>query len=272
MGAQGNGNQVLSGEHSIERLLASDFDETMAVTSEPAPNGMTVALAYEHAVQKVLGYNALEIYRTQGGLLNRSPVEVTAQLLPVTADDITVQQRSEDLVEAKLEVLSSQVGELLPDGGRWPRPVAGFVNTWNAVSEQPNITTGVTSSGHQPLIERFCDVQEVARPDIMVTDDDMRPLLTHLPTELCVKPGRLIIDLLQHRWLKHLELPVSHETLTFSRNYIVGVGDDGHYKDSRLADNAGIEFVKIDPEDPVPGWQAVGKLLVPHLYEEVASA
>jgi hypothetical protein len=256
-------------EFAQRELSANDFDGTIAITSEPAPNGMTVALAYEAAVQRVLGTNALSEYQAGGGLRNRAPSEVIIELAP-TLETEAVRRKTEDLVSAKLSVLSDQVGQRLPDGAFWPRPTEGFTDFWTKITAHPQMDTAIVSSGHQAFIERFYEVQDLPGPDLMVTDDDMRPLMEYLAPELCVKPGRLLLDIVHGRWLALHDIEPTYENLKTSRERIIYAGDDPN-KDGGLADNAGVRFMHIDPDDSLIRWFALGEVL-PFVGAEVSHA
>lgn len=245
-----------------EQLLASDFDGTTHLTSEPAPNGMTVQKAYEQGIEQVFGSDALERYKYEGGLRNRAPFEITKQLLPDV--DIDGQRvKTEDLIAAKLAVLLDQVGMRI-DETFWPRLNDGFKDLWVPASAERAITTGIISSGHEDFIRKAYEVHDLAPPDLFVTDDHMRPLLEHLPAEMCVKPSRLLLDTLHSQWLERrgiLGVKIN-DPLEFQagRGQIVYAGDDVA-KDRNLAANAGVRFVHINPENPVVGFHRLGKAL-----------
>lgn len=245
-----------------ERLFAHDFDGTSHLTGEPAPNGMTVPFAYEHAVEKVLGDDALGWYREEGGLRNRAPFEVVQQLLP-EADTDTQRQKTEDLIEAKLSVLLNQVGMRIDDTF-WPRLNPGFRRLWMPASAEPTITTGTVSSGHEKFIRRAFDVHDLEAPDVFVTDDDMRPLLALLPSELCVKPSRLLLDLVHAKWLARsgnaAEVMDDLEALQTSRERILYAGDD-YKKDRMLAKNAGVRFIHIEAARPEAAFEHIARVL-----------
>jgi len=233
------------------KLIATDFDNTYALTSQPAPNGMTVERAYEKAVEEVFGLPELEIYKQEGGLHNRAPSEIVAQLSDDTEDG-KFSQRTEDLVQIKLTHLYKQVGQKLPNGEFWPRIVPGFKGMWETVSADPKVDTGVVSSGHRLFIEKFHDVHDLELPDHMVTDDDMRPLLATFPREMCVKPSSILLDWIHAEWLKKYNMRDSY-FLTEDHDRIVYAGDDP-VKDGKLAENYGVEFVHVDPAKPQEAW------------------
>ena len=252
-----------------ESLLASDFDNTVALTSEPLPGGKTVEEAYETAIYQVLGRDALGRYLKSGGLRNRAPGEIVAELSP----NLSVQlrpQRTEDLVEAKMAILLPQFGQHLPDGRLWPSTVDGMPEVWSLLSGASGVSTAIITSGHSAAIDRFFDVHELPQPDIAVTDDDMRPLTEILPGSMFVKPSRLLIDWVHQQWLERFELGSlvnqDAESYWWSRERITYVGDDIK-KDGQMAKNAGVEFVHVPSDNSNQAWQNIGHLLVPEAFE-----
>jgi hypothetical protein len=245
------------------QLYTTDFDITYALTSEPAPNGMTVALAYEKGVESLFGEFALARFR-RDGLSNRAPAEIVMSVDPHSNAEA---QRSkvEDLVQIKLDLITPQVGQRQPDGTMWPRLREGFRDLWLPVSDSKYVDTGVISSGHDEFILRFHEVHELPEPDILLTDDYMRPLLAHLPAELCMKPSRLLMDIVHHKWLQLRNVPLVHEAMEVSRGRIVYSGDDNN-KDERTARDAGVRYVHIDPNNPHPGFSRLGRILLPRTF------
>jgi hypothetical protein len=250
-------------------LLASDFDNTVALTSELLPGGRTVEEAYEHAIYQVFGQSALRMYSQGGGLRNRSPLEVVAELSPQITGHLR-QQKTEDLVGAKMAILLPQFGQRLPDGRLWPPPVEGMPGVWSRLSVVGEVTTAIITSGHDAAVERFFDIHELPQPDITVTDDDMRPLAEKLPSHQCVKPSRLLIDCAHHKWLEILELESladqDHVAYLLSRERLTYVGDDRR-KDGRMAIDAGVDFVHIPKDNPAPAWRHIGHLIAPAVFE-----
>lgn len=65
-------------------LFSSDFDNTQALTFEGGPGIITVEQAYDDAILKIFGPNAVAFYRKQGGHLNRTPAEIAESVIPYT--------------------------------------------------------------------------------------------------------------------------------------------------------------------------------------------
>lgn len=242
----------------LPRLLASDFDGTIALTHEPAPNGMTVPLAYELAVARVFGCGALSQYQAEGGLDNRAPLEIVRQLAP-DADALRLHQKTEDLVEVKLSHLLREVGNRTTDGEVWPRPTTGFAAFWRDIAGDSSIDSAIVSSGHQAFIEKFFEVHELPQPDIAVTDDDMRPLVSTYKPEHLVKPSPFLLHLAHVRSsARRRELGLVPPVIARSR--VIYAGDDP-IKDGLLAANSGARFVHISAEAPAAGWKQARELL-----------
>jgi hypothetical protein len=247
------------------KLFATDFDGTYALTQEPGPNGMNVARAYDLAVEQLFGFDGLQKYTASGGLRNRAPSEVINQLAP-DLDNDQLQQKTEDLIDTKLFHLLSQVGQRLPEGDIWPRLAPGFSSIWQNICVATNINTAVISSGHTEFIRRFHEVHELSEPDIMVTDDDMRPLSAQLPPQECVKPSKLLLNIAFTTWINEQGLGLMDiQEIVEAYNGVIYVGDDPN-KDGRLAENFGAPFVHINPADYPVSWQKVGELLLPETY------
>ncbi len=251
-------------------LAAHDYDGTIALTSEPAPNGMTVDLAYEAAVEHVFSdhSDAVALYHASGGMNNRAPTEIVSQLLRelgIEQDAAAIQSRSEDLVAAKLGHLKSQVGERLPDGAHWPRFTDGFESYWQYLGQKGSITSAILSSGHEAFIRSTFDIHDLAPPDLFVTDDDMRPLTTLLPRKLTEKPSPLLMQLLHERWIDATQAASDHDPydsglFAAAARRTVYMGDSIK-KDGELAHNSGVLFVHIRPQESLCGWQEAARAL-----------
>ena len=231
-------------------LLAADSDNTIALTSEPAPNGMNVELAYQEAIGKVLGHVALEEYNRTNGLNNRAPGEVVQQLWP-NFDPGASAQTAADLVDAKLELLLPQIGRRLTDGELWPRPVEGFVAAWHRFDEMLTVgmavTRAVVSSGHDAFIERFFEVQGLNSPDIVVTDDTLRREVSFYDYAQYVKPSPRLMELVHSKWLRWHGLEFSDLSagdVDAMRKRTLYIGDD-RKKDDKLAEAANVRFIRI---------------------------
>lgn len=238
-----------------QRLLACDFDNTIAQTGERAPGILTVEDAYIRAVGRVFGCSALGQYQMNGGLNNRAPGEITLQLAPFLSP-FESRQRTEDLIAAKLAVLSAQVGTRLPDSGFWPRPVPGFSGAWQiATRDNSQIDTAVISSGHDDFIGRCFAMYNLEKPSIMVTDDLIRETMASEEYPLLVKPSPRLMDITHTLWAQRF----SNATNLAERTLYVG--DDIH-KDGELAAASGVSFVHIKQGAEMRSWQKVTQWLV----------
>jgi hypothetical protein len=246
-----------------EKLFATDFDGTYALTQELAPNGMNVTKAYDAAVLALFGEQGFSRYTSLGGLQNRAPSEVVSELLP-GLDEEVLHQRTEDLVQIKLSFLSKQIGQKLHDGEIWPRLAPGFKDVWDKISQASTMSTAVISSGHTDFIKRFHEVHELTEADILLTDDDMRPLAASVPAEVCVKPSRLLLDSVFIGWLGMRGLGLDDWPLELRKlpSTVTYTGDDAN-KDGNLARNFGAGFIHIDTSDYASSWKQTGKLVIP---------
>jgi phosphoglycolate phosphatase-like HAD superfamily hydrolase len=245
------------------RTWLFDFDNTAFLTFDPPPGGIGVTQAYELAIDEVLGSRALTEYRRQGGLRNRAPSEVVQELQPRRSLD-TIAPLAERLVQAKLSHLVHQIGQPV-GGGFWPLPCNGFVPFWHWLFAQ-NIRTGVISSGHTAFIEQVFQLHGLERPDVIVSDDDVRGRRNVRPQWL-QKPGTFMVTLARRRLA--LEYGESRDSLARDKPGIIYFGDDA-VKDGQLARAAGIRFGHFKPgceEEAVeeefcfPSWSCVPGLV-----------
>jgi hypothetical protein len=247
------------------RLLAVDFDNTVALTSERGPHDMNVEKAYDLAVGSVMGAEALALYHARGGLKNRAPGQVVADLLPEDTLPELISEQTEALVKAKQSHTLKQVGAKLPDGTRWPRPTPGFIKLWLPAHDEDLLQTTILSSGHDPFIQKFFDVQDLPQPDDMLTDDYMRRIAETRDPEECVKPSPLLIQIIHDRWIARCtERALTDNKYSpnkATRQQIVSAGDDPQ-KDGQLAINGGVRFVHIEMPHTEKGWHEVGGLVL----------
>lgn len=248
-------------------LLGTDFDGAYALTQEAAPNGMNVERAYEFAIERLFGSEALDRYVESGGLYSRAPGEIVVQLAP-ELEGQALRARTEDLIHIKLSVLENQIGKRFNDdtGDFWPRIAPGFKPVWEQISVASGISTAVISSGHSGFIRRFHEVHGIEQPDIMVTDDDMRPLSRTHPVEQIVKPSPLILQKAYLDWLWLRGFGMSNlKSDTKGYENVIYVGDDA-VKDGRLAENFHVDFILIDRDNYPASWRKVGELLLPEVF------
>jgi hypothetical protein len=246
-------------EFQDRRLFLTDFDNTYALTNQPAPNGINVQTAYELAIERIFGLEGLDQYIAVGGLNNRTPGEIVDQLAPDLDQDAR-QTKTDDLVEEKLSHLLDQVGRrLTEDGAFWPRLSRNFRQLWMQMVDSPSLSTGVVTSGHRAFVDKFHDIHALAKPEFMLTDDEMRPMSSTRPIEQCVKPSRLLLEIIHKQWLAKYDEPESSRVA--SKPQLVYAGDD-IVKDGKLAENYGVLFRRIDAlRTPEHSWHLVADAL-----------
>lgn len=244
----------------LSRLLALDFDNTIALTEESGPSGMTVSKAYEQAFSLVGGPAMVELFINMGGHGNNAPAEIVSGLVSEDSPSELRQEITERIVEAKLNVLLDQVGQGLEDGSPWPRLTPGFADFWqrpgSTNSESP-IHTAIISSGHETFIRKTFDVHKLRQPDILVSDDDIRPLEHSRGHSRLFKPGTYPFALAHRRWLELYGLTggnYNHSAATEAKKRVLYVGDD-LVKDGGLAKNSGIRFIHLDKGQAAACWR-----------------
>lgn len=238
------------------RLLATDFDGTIALTFDQSPEGIGVHEAYDYAVKLMFGANALQRYVANGGLKNRAPISVVREM----AQDATQQELldlTEQLVATKLAVLFDQLGKRYADGSVWPRPTDGYMSFLEQIdqarSEGLLIDDLVITSGHEPFIRDTYELWGLRPPDHIVGEDTIRSLELDVPIEQVVKPSALLMDIARGVWRGHFGLDPQVDSGLDEQGRIVYVGDDRD-KDGLLASNSGVAFVHLDRERAADGW------------------
>jgi len=253
------------------RVGIFDYDNTVAGTFMKHQGIVSVTEAYDLAVKAVMGEHAFNFYRDQGGLRNRSPRQVIAELLGYFDSRSLTGKRRDDLrryldknrgwleehsdykfpediqedniepvatellICHKLSLMADQVGTKLEDGSRWPSPIGGFTHFWpNFVSEQ-DLKTLIVSSGHRLFIDRWFELYDLSPPDAQVTSDETRRLNSPVdkPDPHILRMGFKILGF----------TPKSQDMAMF--------GDDP-VKDGEMADVAACRFVLIDPHGKHP--------------------
>ena len=246
-------------EHSFDstRLWVSDFDGTQAATFEPAPTGIGVSEAYEMSIHDLYGEASLEKFIMQGGHNNRTPAEIVLGVRPGLGPD-ELDTETERLVSTKLDILLAQVGLKMPDGELWPRPVPGFLDTWNAVQEVRlqgrRIDTAGISAGHQEFILRTFELWDVPSPDMLVTEETVRSLRLSIPPEETAKPRPFQMQLVEMQWMARHAILRTLGSRDWNR--IIYTGDDLS-KDGGLAKNSHVRFFYIDPDGQEESWAEV---------------
>ncbi|MBU2632371.1 hypothetical protein KKG52_01525 [Patescibacteria group bacterium] len=258
-------------------LFAFDFDGTIARTFEPSPSNLDVREAYRRGIRSVFGEKGAETYKKIGGLKNNAPTELVQRMLDADTNGrlrehalsllgkglIFIEDPLKDITELliaeKLACLESEIGKEMPDGSIWPKQCEGFSKFWGALQglkqEGIDITTGIVSSGHTDIIKRVFGLYELTEPDIIVSEDEIRPRRHPIEISRRAKPGQLQMALLHKEWLELKSggtrvIGLSQKALS-TRDNIVYFGDDP-YKDGKLAEGARVTFGLLSPNGNVP--------------------
>lgn len=242
------------------RLVAADFDGTIAYTFEPSPAGVDVKSATGHAIRVVLGDGAFSSYQEKGGLRNRAPYEVVAELRPDlgTEGQLALTRK---LSREKLSILLGEIGSRFPTGEVWPRPVPGYLDFFEAFRSQGQSARTdhvILSSGHQAFIRKAFRVWGIDYPVPLVSEETSRALARtrRVAPEDMLKPAKGLMDSVLWAWMRRNGEPDNADTLDFARQHTLMVGDD-LVKDGGLAHNSGTSFIHIDPLSPTGSWSDV---------------
>lgn len=241
---------------SIARLAAADFDNTIALTSEPSPAGIGVIEAYELAIGTVFDSDQLAIYKKNGGLRNRAPLEVVSELMP-DAYVTEIKTKEHELNKTKLDVLLGEIGTRFANGQLWPRPVPGYLEfrerLHDSRDEGIRVDDAVISSGHESFIKRTFDVWTVSYPTHIVAVET----LDRLGRGHAVKPSSELMDVTRGFWRVGYGLPFWQEASTEELDRIIYTGDDP-VKDGGLAANSGVSFIHMsDIHSSRERWQSM---------------
>jgi hypothetical protein len=238
----------------MERLLALDFDGTVALTSE-ADTELSIRDvngAYSVAIGEVLGSQAAIAFDLAGGHNHRTPAEIAADLMPAERG-LNVEEAAQLITDIKMNVLLDQVGRPLADGALWPRLTDGFDDMWTTICSQRHIATAVISAGHVDFIAKTFEVHNLVAPDDIVTDEVVVDAgFGFLPPQKRAKPDSLIMALTFGRWRQGLTLP----TYMVTRDDVLYVGDDP-VKDGGLARNSDVMFEPLVPGRSRDTWRKV---------------
>ncbi len=243
------------GEATTEqRLLQLDFDGTVAHTNVQHEGIISVAEAYELAVDEIFGLQALEHYLETGGLRNDAPGEVVLRVAPdLDSDPDELLTKTNELVAAKVGILVAQVSM------HWPEPVEGFPVVWLAAYNRPMTTRAIISSGHTDFMNRVFDVWGLPHADITVSDDEVRTAETDVPYKNRMKPNPFALEWAMRLWEEgHIKDCTLDDLLQLG--HVVYAGDDP-IKDGQMAIRAMVPFVHIDPQDSLPGYRTVDRML-----------
>lgn len=234
------------------RLLAKDFDGTVALTFEKSPAGMDVHEAYNQAIDEVFGPDAVDTYHAGGGLKNRAPIEVVQSLVP-DAPGADLNRLVAKLTDSKLAILMGEIGTRFDDGSVWPRPTNGYLELLEELTGAKNngvlIDSLILSSGHEPFIRNTYDAWGVDQPDYVVAQERLH----HLGLASFVKPSTKAMDAALLTWAEDYNTDTSSPGL---RDRVVYVGDDDE-KDGEMARQSGIDFFLISPESAGKVWPKV---------------
>lgn len=135
----------------------------------------------------------------------------------------------EMLVRLKLELLMDEVGP------SWPLPFAGALEFLEDLRERDK-TLAIISSGHDAFIRRCFGEWGARCPEIVLSDDDLRPLPD--PIEKKTKPNGLLIQ--------YVIMMANMRGRKMTARDLVYFGDDID-KDGRLAANALVPFGHFCP-------------------------
>lgn len=159
----------------IRHLLLSDFDGTIAQTSEPSPKRVTVESSYLYAVHRVFGPTGVMIYEDLGGIMHREPGEMVGLMLD-HASNRGMQMDNNGYGSDVLtrEFVDAKLSQLLPEISEdWPKLFPGFKDMLGRLSGL-GIELGIISNGHDQFIQRVFEINGLDTPKIMVTSDTLR--------------------------------------------------------------------------------------------------
>jgi hypothetical protein len=274
-----------------EYLFAYDFDLTAYDTFEENPGIYDVPTAVNLTTHDMFGELGLAALIRQGGLKNRASGELVHDLLhdpeanqqallsvalgfmtdakdqldevvptgkgaAVPFGEVVDQEEIAEIwARQKLNYMMGQIGVLLEDGQKWPRPTKGFVDHWNFGTQLRkdghNITRAVVSSGHEQFIQKSFAKHELEMPDIIVSEDDIRGQ-AELKNRAVVKPEIFPLGLAARRWRNLSGIPGADMGRYLIREHsdrIVYFGDDP-LKDGLMAEKAGVLFGNFDSKMP----------------------
>ena len=241
---------------SSARLTAADFDNTIALTAEPSPAGVGVNEAYELAIDTVFDSDQLSIYRQNGGLRNRAPLEVVSELMP-DAYATEIKTKEHELNKAKLDVLLGEIGTRFANGQLWPRPVPGYLEfrerLHDSRDEGIRVDDAVISSGHESFIKKTFDVWAISYPTHIVAVET----LDRVGRGYAVKPSSEVMDVTRGFWRIGYGLPFWQDASAEELSRIIYTGDDP-VKDGGLAANSGVSFIHMpDVHSSRERWHSV---------------
>lgn len=276
-------------------LIASDFDGTLFDTSKPSPSGMTVERAYIQSLDDLFGIGVGNRFFSANGFHGESPSQIVQNVLNMRDQSLVnnakqihqnhngnfprIIPESQDgivnwdnenphtaltsmLVIKKLGYLLQEIGTRDQNDNPWPLPCDGaldFLRTLQSLREEgAPIDLAIISSGHESFIKKALETWNIAQPDILVTEDNVRLKPFPQDVERKFKPGIFPFALAHFQWLRDQGLPVSKETGSETRTRIMHIGDTPA-KDLVMANRAGIRSNFLFPDT---SWQSITEALV----------
>jgi hypothetical protein len=241
----------------VTRLIAQDFDGTIAQTFQKSPNEIGIEEATEKAVDNVFGPSSVDSYKKNGGLRNRAPLEVVQELSP-GASEQDIKTLLTRLIVSKLDILTAEIGQTFSDGSVWPRPVAGYMeflkNLELAQAEGQHIDSLILSSGHEPFIKKVYETWGVEQPTHIIGQETT---VEHGLGNV-VKPNSTLMKLAHRVWAESYGFKPSFIGFQVMKGRTLYIGGDDT-KDGQLARNSGVKFAHIDPTDTAHSWEEISK-------------
>lgn len=285
-------------------LIGIDFDETLFHTFSPSPNGIDVKKAYKLALDKIFVPGTGEWFFELFGLQNKTPSEVVSQILrwdeekidqayqfyqsegkngyPISKyengelswnKDSPEKTITQMFVGEKLKTLLTEIGQMDESGNPWPQPCEGVLDFFKTVQrvkqESLPIDIAIISSGHEAFIKRTLDVWRVPYPEVLVTEDDIRPRRFPIEEDRRFKPGTFPMALAHQAWLKQQGMLLRDSRVVEvgreSKKRIMYVGDSPE-KDIGMAVHSRLSHSHLYPFTP---FQAISDVLVEksHLFD-----
>lgn len=245
------------------KLVVKDFDGTVARTFEKSPEGIGVIESHVMAIDEMFGAKAVDTFIKNGGLRNRSALEVVQEAEPGVSGTALAELVAR-FIDTKLGISLEQIGTRFPDGNVWPRPTPGYLEHRAAVEgarqQGVMIDDAILSSGHEPFIKKTYAAWGVGLPLHIVAEDTVRGMALQFPPEQLIKPSPKLMEVVVNKWRESFQLAdVPYLTPSDTRQ-VVYIGDDLN-KDGELASNSHADFVHLRPGQEVEAWNKAGKWL-----------
>lgn len=280
-------------------LIASDFDGTLFNTAYSDSKIIGVHEAYQMAFEIMVGQGSRDDYdiissiangdapseminkllkRNREHFLNKArevyesgTINYLGYLLPecknqqfVWNDSNPEATMSQMLIGIKLKILLDQIGKRTEKNKIWPTPCEDsliFLQTIQQLKqEEVPIDLAVISSGHENFITLTFAIWKAPQPDILVTEDDIRPRRYPIEEERRFKPGQFPLALAHHKWLRQQGLNGDNRSFVSnaaeSKKRMMYIGDD-LYKDTLMAYNGNVVGY-LHPQTP---WQTIAEML-----------